>query len=334
MDNELPSVDASNHPYSALTPEVILQAVESLGLLADGRFYPLNSYENRVYQIWLESGEIVVAKFYRPGRWSREAILEEHAIAQEFVDQELPVVAPAVVNQQTLHDYQGFQLAIYPRQGGRAPAFDNNAHLEQLGRLVGRLHAIGARYRFEHRVSMSVQRFGWDNLTYLKDHDWVPAEMAHNFYQTVEQAVQLAAQQTENLFSQPGIRLHGDLHAGNILWTDAGPHLVDLDDCMQGPAVQDIWMFLSGEKDDVEKQTEIILNGYSQFHDFDYASLDAIESLRTLRMLNYTAWLARRWQDPAFPHHFPWFNTPNYWQEQLNQMREQVERLRMALERD
>ena len=318
------------HPYDNLQPEVILNAIEALDLIPDGRFYPLNSYENRVYQIWLNDGRIIIAKFYRPERWSEQAIKEEHAFAIEFAAQEIPVVAPLEIKGNTLHSYQGFLYALYPRQGGRAPAFDNDEHLEQLGRLVGRLHAVGSQYRFEHRPTMGVQRLGWDNLEYLEAENWIPAELAHNYVNIVEQSLQLIEQQTQTIFNQPGIRLHGDLHAGNILWTDDGPHLVDLDDCMQGPAVQDIWMFLSGEKHEVEKQLEVLLSGYNQFYDFDFSGLAIIESLRTLRMLNYTAWLAKRWQDPAFPHHFPWFNTPNYWQEQLNTMREQYEKLQIV----
>ncbi len=315
------------HPYESLQPEVILQAVETLGLIPDGRFYPLNSYENRVYQIWLNNGQIIVAKFYRPGRWSAEAIKEEHAVTLEFVQQELPVVAPMIINNETLHSHAGFLYALYPRQGGRAPEFDNDDHLEQLGRLVGRLHAVGAQRRFVHRPTLSVQRLGWDNLEYLTSNNWIPAELAHNYLQTVNSALELVSRQMSVVADQPGIRLHGDLHAGNILWTDAGPHLVDLDDCMQGPPIQDLWMFLSGEKFEIDKQLQVLLSGYEQFHDFDYTGLRIIESLRTLRMLNYSAWLARRWEDPAFLQHFPWFNTPNYWQEQLNQMREQNERL-------
>lgn len=316
----------NNTPYSNLDPHLILAAVETLGFQCSGSLLALNSYENRVYQIGLEEGRFLVAKFYRPGRWTDEMILEEHQFAWELQGQELPVIAPLQLGKEkaTLHEYLGFRFALFPRQGGRPLELDNVEQLEWMGRFIGRLHAIGACRPFQHRLHLDVQTFGFQPYQFLIENQFIPAELRQNYCMTVE----FILQKIEGRFQEVGeltqLRLHGDCHAGNVLWRPSGPHIVDLDDCLTGPAVQDIWMLLSGDQQDVKKQLQAILEGYLEFHDFNRRELKLIEALRSLRMLHYSGWLARRWDDPTFPLNFPWFNTPRYWQEQLEHLREQA----------
>ncbi len=317
-------------PYENLTPDSILDAVESLGVISDGRFLALNSYENRVYQVGIEDGQPIIAKFYRPNRWTDEAILEEHQFADDCVQQEIPVVAPQVIRQATLHYFNGYRFSLYTRHGGRAPNLDNIEHLEWLGRFIGRLHAIGAQFPFQHRLKLNPQTFGHDSLNFLLENNFVPAEIQHNYQLAANQVLEIIDQQFSNFNQLPVIRLHGDLHVGNILWTDSGPHIVDLDDCMMGPAIQDLWMLLSGSESEMVVQLNSILKGYNQFYDFDPISLNLIEALRSLRIINYSAWLARRWHDPTFPKNFSWFNEPRYWEEQLYTLREQIERMQSS----
>lgn len=318
--------DNTGHPYDTLKPEVVLDAIDSLGLRTDGRLLPLNSYENRVYQAGIEDALPLVAKFYRPGRWTDEQILEEHAFALELAAAEIPLVPPLERDGRTLFEFGDFRFAIFTRRGGRAPELDNHEHLEWLGRFIGRIHAVGAASRFTHRPALVSAAAGKDGLAFLRAGDWLPDYLAENFIQ----AAGTILEEAENALAacQPGtLRLHGDCHPGNILWTDAGPHFVDLDDCLAGPAIQDLWMLLSGERLEREQQLWTLLDGYEEFHDFDPAELRLVEPLRGLRMLNFMAWLARRWDDPAFPPAFPWFNTPRYWEEQLNNLREQLDAL-------
>lgn len=316
-------------PYANLTPALILDAVDACGFQASGALLALNSYENRVYQVGLEDGTFLVAKIYRPGRWSDEAILEEHAFAHELADLEIPVIAPLhLPGDQTLLHHGGYRLALYPRRGGRPPELDDPEHLRWMGRMLGRIHACGSQRLFRHRPRLSIELLGNGPYAYLMEHDFIPAELAHNYRQAAETL--LAA--ITAIWAEVGewidpLRLHGDCHPGNILWTEQGPHFVDLDDCMIGPAVQDLWMLLSGEREEMTRQLARLLEGYSQFYDFNALELRLIEALRGLRLIHYSGWLARRWHDPAFPMHFPWFNTPRYWEEQLNILREQVERL-------
>lgn len=317
----------NNVPYENLTPDSILDAVESLELISDGRFLALNSYENRVYQVGIEDSSPVIAKFYRPNRWTDAAILEEHQFAADCVEQEIPVVAAQVIQQSTLHYFKGYRFSLYTRHGGRAPNLDNPEHLEWLGRFIGRLHAVGSQFPFQHRHKLTPQAFGHNSLNFLLENNFIPAEIRHNYALAAKQVVEIIDQQFENFSHLPLIRLHGDLHVGNILWTDSGPHIVDLDDCMMGVAVQDIWMLLSGTEQEMVVQLNTILKGYTQFQDFDPTCLNLIEALRSLRMINYSAWLARRWHDPTFPKNFPWFNEPRYWEEQLYTLREQLERM-------
>lgn len=315
-------------PYAALTPACLLDAVETTGLRCDGRISALNSYENRVYQVWLESGtagDSVIAKFYRPQRWSRAAILEEHDYALALAAAELPVVAPLAFGGRTLHEHGGFMLALYPRQGGRTPEFEDEETLRWLGRFIARMHAIGALADFEARPEIGCKEFGEEPVRYLLGHDFVPADLRVAYESTVLDVMERVKQRWRDAGRFYTLRLHGDCHAGNILWTDPnGPHFVDLDDARMGPAVQDIWMWLDGTRDTQQQQLAAIVAGYREFYDFNPAELALIEPLRTLRMVHYAGWLARRWEDPAFPRSFPFFNTQRYWQDHILALREQA----------
>lgn len=288
----------------------------------DGRLLGLNSYENRVYQIGIEDGEPLIAKFYRPQRWSDAAILEEHAFSLELAEREIPVVAPVTIGELTLHRFEGFRFALYPRRPGRAPELDDVEVLEWLGRFLGRIHAVGATAEFAHRPTLDIESFGDDSLAYLLAHDFIPLDLLPAYRSTVEDMLRRVRQIYAEAGSLAAIRLHGDCHPGNILWRD-GPYFVDFDDCRMGPALQDIWMLLSGDRVAMTHQLDHILDGYRDFCDFNAAELRLLEALRSLRMLHYSAWLARRWADPAFPLNFPWFNTQQYWQDQILALREQ-----------
>lgn len=316
---------ATNTPYATLTPDLILDAVDSLGFQSSGSLIALNSYENRVYQIGIEDKAPIVAKFYRPGRWTNEAIIEEHEFALELAELEVPVIAPLVINDQTLFEHGDFRFAVFPRKGGQALEVDNMAQLEQVGRFIGRIHAVGSCKTFQHRIRIDVDTYGHQAYAFLKEHDFVPPEMQHNFYAAIETALELIKAHFDRAIDLPYIRIHGDCHAGNILWDRQSLHIVDLDDCLMGPRVQDIWMLLSGSEEETKLQLKHILDGYFEFHEINLTELHLVEALRTLRMIHYVGWLARRWQDPAFPVSFPWFNTPKYWETQLNSLREQVE---------
>ena len=308
--------------FYSLGPELVLQAVEQLGLHCDGHQLALNSYENRVYQIGLVDAEPVVAKFYRPGRWSDEAISEEHAFTLELASLDIPVVAPLVIHGASLHHYGNHRFSLYPRKSGRPPDLENRRHLEQLGRFVGRIHALGSAHAFEDRPTLDVHHFGDESCLFLLDHGFIPPELEAAY----ESLAQHLLDMVETAFTRIDavqIRLHGDGHAGNILWRDDAPIIVDFDDARMGPAVQDLWMFLAGERAEMEASLDVLLTAYTQFHDFDANELALIEPLRTLRMMHHAAWLARRWQDPAFKRAFPWFNTQRYWQEHILSLREQ-----------
>jgi Ser/Thr protein kinase RdoA (MazF antagonist) len=311
------------HPYAALTPEVVLDAVDALGLRTDGRLLALSSYENRVYQVWLEEDPPVVAKFYRPGRWSDAQIDEEHAFAHELAEREIPVVAP-----QSSSSCGGFRVAVYPRRGGRTPELGDPKTLEWIGRFLGRIHAVGSTKPFTHREALTPQIFGHDARAYLLKSALVPADLVEPWKAVTEQALQLVEACYARAGETKAIRLHGDCHPGNILWTPhgemQGPHFVDLDDARMGPAMQDLWMLLSGDRGAMSLQLREVLKGYEQFVPFDRAELNLLEALRTLRLIHYSAWIARRWDDPAFPAAFPWFNTQRYWQDRILELREQI----------
>jgi len=311
-------------PYERLIPDCILDAVDSAGYRCDGRLQALNSYENRVYQVWLEDGTSVIAKFYRPGRWPDAAIGEEHQFALELAEREIPVVAPLVIRGRTLHEHDGFRFALYPRRPGRSPELENLDTLRWLGRFIGRIHAVGALKPFAHRPALDIESFGREPSRFVLDNDFVPVDLIETYRSVVDDVLGRVVQCYERTGKVANIRLHGDCHAGNILWTDQGPHFVDLDDARMGPAVQDIWMWLAGSRADTTLQLAAVIEGYREFNDFDPRELALIEALRTLRIIHYAGWLARRWDDPAFPASFPFFNTQRYWQDHILSLREQA----------
>jgi Ser/Thr protein kinase RdoA (MazF antagonist) len=307
----------ATQPFSRLGPDEVLNALDSVGLRTDGRLLALNSYENRVYQVGVDDGPPVVAKFYRPHRWSNAAILEEHAFLHELVESELPAIPPLkLADGHTLHEFGGFRLAVFPRQGGHAPEFSGGTTLARMGRLIGRIHAVGALRPYAS--------FGEEPRDYLLAHGFIPPDLTEAYRSVVEHALDRVRRSFERAGQVRLIRLHGDCYAGNVLWTDDGPHFVDFDDSRMGPAVQDLWMMLSGDRAEMAGQLADLLSGYQSFFDFRPGELHLIEALRTLRLIHYAAWLARRWADPAFPAAFPWFNTPRYWQERILELREQI----------
>jgi Ser/Thr protein kinase RdoA (MazF antagonist) len=326
MRDEL-MLDELRHDYTDLTPETILGAVESAGYETSGRMLALNSYENRVYRCQLESGDNVVTKFYRPDRWSDEAIAEEHQFAFELVEDEIPVVAPILIEGDSLLRYQGYRFSVYPLRGGRWPDLEKRDDLNWMGRFIARIHNVGRSASFQHRHQIEINRMGKEPADYLQANGFIPSHL-ELAYQTLTddllQAIQAAFDRCGNY---QRIRLHGDCHRSNVLWTDDGPHFVDLDDCCNGPAIQDLWMLLSGERQEMTEQLCDLLEGYDEFASLGLNELHLIEALRSLRMMHYAAWLAKRWHDPAFPLAFPWFNTSQYWEQHVLELREQFSRL-------
>ena len=312
------------HPYSTLGPDVVVEAVEALGHRCDGRVLALNSYENRVYQVGREEAAPVVVKFYRPGRWSTPAIIEEHAFALELAAAEVPVVAPEVRDGRSLFESHGFRYAVYPRQGGRWPEFATREDRAWMGRFLGRIHAVGRARAFRHRARLDWRTMGVETVEWLLGQGWIPSHLESAYESVAGDAIALVEQRFDEAEPLRTLRLHGDCHPGNVLWTDDGPHFVDLDDCMTGPAVQDLWMLVSGRPDEMRSQLEDFLEGYQDFADFDWHELRLVEPLRTLRILHYAGWLARRWDDPAFPRAFPWFEEPKYWEQHVLDLREQI----------
>lgn len=349
---------AQSHPYQSLTPDVVMDALASVGLFGDGRQMALSSYENRVYQMHLEDGGAVVAKFYRPKRWTDPQILEEHAFAQQLMAAEIPVIGPLALQGRTLHTFAGFSFSVSPCRGGRRPEFDDPDVLEWIGRFLARIHTVGAAQPFVHRPALDLASFGIEAREWLLSHDKVPLDVQSLWAKTSQEAIDLIATHpvlTGARGAQSGgdsggrtqvdggadvqadaiqcIRLHGDCHPGNILWTPLevpasagpGPHFVDLDDARSGPAVQDFWMLLSGDRHQRIQQLGALVDGYEQFRSFDRRELALIEPLRTLRLLHYSAWLARRWDDPTFPINFPWFGSSDYWKGQVQMLQDQIE---------
>jgi Ser/Thr protein kinase RdoA (MazF antagonist) len=307
------------HPYSRLTPDLVLDAVAASGLAPDGRLLTLNSYENRVYQVGIDDGPMVVVKFYRPERWTDEQIDEEHQFSKDLLSSEVPVVAP----QHSGH-HEGFRFAVYPRRGGRTPELGDPKTLEWIGRFIARIHAVGSAKKFEHRPALNIELFGHEPRAFLLEHKFVPPELLPAWEAVTAQALEAVALCYQRAGAVKHIRLHGDCHVGNILWTQDGPHFVDLDDARMGPAIQDLWMLLSGDRAAMTGQMLDVLAGYEDFMKLDRRELHLVEALRTLRLLHYSAWIARRWDDPAFPAAFPWFNTQRYWQDRILELREQI----------
>lgn len=328
----MPETQAAAPPYANLTPDAVLDALETVGLVPDGRQLALNSYENRVYQIWLDEplacGAVLVAKFYRPGRWSDAAILEEHAFSSELAAREIPVVAPLAFSGQTLHHAGEHRFALFPRRGGRAPELSDPETLEWLGRFIARIHAVGALASYRERPALSVQSFGEEPRDFLLAGNFLPPELKAAWEGTVNVALDGVRRCFDRAGEVASLRLHGDCHMGNVLWTDRGdapgPHFVDFDDSRMGPAIQDLWMLLSGERQEQQRQLMDVLEGYRDFMDFDPRQLHLVEALRTLRLIHYSGWLARRWDDPAFPAAFPWFGSNRYWEERILELKEQI----------
>lgn len=341
----------AQHPYQDLTPDVVQDALASVGLWGDGRQLALSSYENRVYQLHLDDGQRVVAKFYRPGRWSDAQILEEHAFAAELVAAEVPIVAPLLLQGATLHHFGGFAFSVSPSRGGRAPELDDDEVLAWIGRFLARLHNVGASAPFADRPTLDLASFGQLPRAWLLSHDQLPLDVQSAWEKASQDALDLIADSTDSIWAagQKSIknsgadeattvpvqllRLHGDCHPGNILWTPLeapaaalpGPHFVDLDDCRMGPAVQDLWMLASGERAQRAHQLGCLVDGYEQLRNFDRSEMALIEPLRTLRLIHYSAWLAQRWADPIFAINFPWFGSSDYWSGQVQMLQEQIE---------
>ncbi|ROS01940.1 Ser/Thr protein kinase RdoA (MazF antagonist) [Sinobacterium caligoides] len=321
-------INNDHHPFYSLTPDTVIDAVESTGVFSDFRIIALNSYENRVYQVGIEDAEPIIAKFYRPNRWSDPQILEEHQFTQELFDAELPVV-PANIElkqQTTLLTHGDFRFSLFPRRGGYAPELDNLDHLYQLGQNIGRIHAIASTRDFQHRIKIDFPFYAEDSVTLIKNH-FIPRDLKPAYEGVTELLLAELKQQWRLNEELRQIRLHGDCHPGNILWRDDSPHFVDFDDCLMGPAIQDLWMMLNGDRNNQTVQLSEIVDGYNEFHHFDPREIRLIEVLRTFRMLYYCAWLARRWRDPAFPMHFPWFNTERYWSQHILELKEQLSTL-------
>ena len=317
-------------PFADLTPDAVLNAIDAIGVPTSGTLLALNSYENRVFQVGVQDDaqRFVVAKFYRPGRWTDAQIVEEHAFTGELAGVEVPAVPPLAIDGATLHERGGYRFALYPRRGGRAPEIEDRQVREWLGRFIGRIHSVGGTSRYQHRPSLDVATFGDEPRAYLLASGWLPHELRDVYAGVSAQAID----EVRRCYGRAGdlrtIRLHGDVHVGNVLWTDSGaqpgPHFVDFDDSRMGPALQDLWMLLSGSRDERQAQLADLLAGYEDFAEFDRRELHLIEALRTLRLVHYSAWIARRWDDPAFPAAFPWFDTPRYWEERILELREQV----------
>jgi len=321
-----PKANAS-HPYDRLSPDVVVAAVEGVGFVPDGRLLALNSYENRVYQVGMEQGPPLIAKFYRPNRWTTEAILEEHAFALELAAAEVPVVPPLQRDSHSLFEHEGFRFALFERRGGHWPELGTEQEREWMGRFIGRIHALGRRRPFVHRAELTIERLGDEPREWLLDEGWIPDHLLDAYESVSDDLLESVEAQFAAAGNVAQIRLHGDCHPGNVLWTDAGPHFVDLDDCMRGPAIQDLWMLLSGNRREMGEQLSHLLQGYRQFADFDYNELHLVEALRSLRIMHYAGWLARRWDDPAFPLAFPWFAEPRYWEQHVLNLREQLSAL-------
>lgn len=314
---------STNLDYAELGPDTIIDAVESLGCLCNGQILALNSYENRVYRVGIEDRTPVIAKFYRPERWTNAQILEEHEFCEELVEADLPVVKPLKFDDDSLFEFNGYRFALYPLQGGRAAEFDNLDNLFTMGRYMGRMHAAASAKSFVHRPSINNQSFGYESAS-LISREFIPASLKEVYCSVTDELLAIIDQRLSAYPNIHTIRTHGDCHSGNVLWRDDAPHFVDFDDARTAPAIQDIWMLLSGARNEQEIQLSSILEGYEEFARFNAEELCIMEALRSLRIMHYAAWLARRWTDPAFPRAFPWFHTERYWGEHILELKEQL----------
>jgi Ser/Thr protein kinase RdoA (MazF antagonist) len=325
IDDSPDQGSSSEHPYTRLTPDLVIAAVESTGRLSDARILALNSYENRVYQVGLDESDPVIVKFYRPGRWNLEQIDEEHRFTRFLLEHEIPVVPPLDIGgdggDATIGSYAGFYFAVFPRQGGRAPEFDNLDHLHHLGQFIGRLHAVGTGFPFHYRPRLSTRQ-AFDNVDFLLDGGFIPPDLEAAYRAIGSEVLAAIDARRPDADGIERISLHGDCHSGNLLWRDDRPHFVDFDDAISGPAIQDLWMLISGDTDARQRQLSEIIEGYEMFREFDLSQLALIEPLRAMRVLHFNSWIARRWNDPAFPLAFPWFNTPRYWSEYILELKE------------
>ena len=317
------------HPYDSLTPDCVVDCIESIGLSSDLRLLALNSYENRVYQVGIEDAEPVILKFYRAERWTDEQILEEHAFAQELVEHEISVIAPESVGGETLHHALGQRFSVFKRRGGYPPELDNLDHLFRLGQTLGRIHRVGSAKPFLHRRELSPLRMATESRLFVEN-DFVPMELKSAYTTLARDCDQAATDILSAMNAEDLQRVHGDCHVGNILWRDDTPHFVDLDDCISGPVIQDMWMFLNGDRHHREQQLADFIEGYEEFNDFNTRQLPWIEALRTLRIMHHAAWLARRWTDPAFPKAFPWFGHQRFWADHILELREQLSAMNEA----
>lgn len=324
MTNE----SSAEQPFAGLTPDVVIESLERLGIECDGRLFALNSYENRVYQVGVGAQEMRVLKFYRPGRWTDAQILEEHAFTRELLAADLPVAAPEIIDGTTLLHHAGLRYALFPRLAARAVEIDARGSLELIGRTLGRMHAVGARARFAVRPALTSERLGWHARDVLLDSPLLDESLADKYAEVSGELLEAVDAAIERAGPTASIRLHGDCHLGNILWNERGPVFVDLDDCMMGPRIQDLWMFLSGSEDEREAQWRELVAGYRQFHDVEKFERELVEPLRALRMVHHAAWIASRWSDPAFPRAFPWFTSPRFWQEHVSDLWQQLALLR------
>jgi Ser/Thr protein kinase RdoA (MazF antagonist) len=307
--------------YFSLTPDLVLDALESIGLFPEAALLTLNSYENRVFQYRDQEGKRWVTKFYRPNRWSNEQIIEEHQFSLELLENEIPVVPPETVNNATLHFYKDFRFSIFESKGGRTPNLDDEQVLKMLGRMVARIHNLGSVKRFEFRPEITLQDYGISSVEFLQNSNFIPFHLEQAFAAITEQLLEVCNQAFEKFGSYQRIRIHCDCHPGNLLWNDDAPSFVDFDDSRMGPAIQDLWMLITDPESELQKIA--LVSGYQEFRELDPMQWNLVESLRTLRMLHYSAWLGRRWEDPAFKHHFPWFESNGYWEQQILSFKEQ-----------
>lgn len=323
-----------DNAYATLSPDDVLNSVEQFAYRCDGRLLALNSYENRVYRVGLDDGSNIIAKFYRPNRWSDEAIIEEHQFTQALAELEIPVVAPIEIEQETLlHvslESKHYRLALFENRGGRAPDLEDFDQLEQMGRFMGRIHRVSQNKRFKHRPDLTIQTFGHDPRDTILANDFIPPELVEAYSSLTDQLLTEAQHCYDRAGEVALISCHGDCHPSNILWTQNGPHIVDFDDARNAPAIQDLWMFLAGSRADMTAALDAVLSGYTEFCDFDARELHLIEALRTLRLIHYYGWLAKRWHDPAFKIAFPWFNTQRCWEDHILSLREQAALLHEA----